>query len=267
MNGSSEMKLVTGAEVGINGDAQVRLALETIAGQGGIATTPQLYDALTARLPVGTALSEQGKSSLRFYVNKVAVEAGYVYPFDKASPGWRITPEGRDYLGVPQIVEIEHVINVDTQQVEAKPSNSAKGAAFEKYVLKLLKQMYPFYTWYHQGLHKQNERGLDFIGDRIGDRRGEQRIGVQVKFHAQNNALTQDEWLKFLAGCFTRRVSAALLITTGRLTGAQRREAGEADVTVIEGRDEVTRIAGLHSVEAFDLFDDGVDQLDSSPTF
>ncbi len=34
----------------------------------------------------------------------------------------------------------------------------------------------------------------------------------------------------------------------------QRREAGDASILVIEGRDEVTRIATLHGVEAFELF-------------
>lgn len=46
----------------------------------------------------GIQLSDQGRASLRRYVNYNAVEAGYVYPYDKDNPGWRITPEGKRYL-------------------------------------------------------------------------------------------------------------------------------------------------------------------------
>jgi hypothetical protein len=68
----------------------------------------------------------------------VAVKAGYIYPFDKGSPGWRITPEGRDILSSPP-VSSEEVINVDTQLLEVRQSNSTRGAAFELYILELLK--------------------------------------------------------------------------------------------------------------------------------
>lgn len=112
-------------------------------------------------------------------------------------------------------------------------------------------------TWYHQGRDKRRERGVDFVGNRLGDARGEPAsIGVQVKFHKASNAPTEREWLKFLAGCFARRLDAAVFVTTGRLTGEQRREAQEARVIVIEGRDEVSRLAAQHSVERFELFDD-----------
>jgi hypothetical protein len=79
---------------------------------------------------------------------------------------------------------------------------------------------------------------------------------VQVKFHAPNNAPTETEWLKFLAGCFARRVESAVFITTGRLTGEQRREAQEARVVVIEGRHEVSRHAERYAVPQFDLFEE-----------
>jgi hypothetical protein len=247
---------VTGAEAGLSGEAQIKVALEAIAARGGTATTLELYDALESRLN-GRHLSLQGKSSLRFYVNKVAVKAGYLRPFDRESPGWHITPEGRGYLeSLAAPVITEEVINLDTQQPEQKPVNTVRGTAFELYVLKLLKVMYPHYAWYHQGIHKYNERGLDFLGDRIGDSAGAPVIGVQVKFHAPNNALPQLEWLKFLAGCFARRLDVAIFITTGRMTGEQRREAAEAKVKVIESRDEVIRIATLHGIETFELFNE-----------
>ena len=97
---------------------------------------------------------------------------------------------------------------------------------------------------------------MDFVGTRLGDANNEARsIGVQVKLHKPNNAPTQDEWLKFLAGCFARRVESAIFVTTGRLTSAQRREAQEAKVIVLEGEPEISRLAGLHHVAPFELGD------------
>jgi Restriction endonuclease len=125
------------------------------------------------------------------------------------------------------------------------------------YIVRVLRAAYPNYAWYHQGRDKRRERGVDFVGNRLGDARGEPAsIGVQVKFHKASNAPTEREWLKFLAGCFARRLDAAVFVTTGGLTGEQRREAQEARVIVIEGRDEVSRLAAQHSVERFELFDD-----------
>jgi hypothetical protein len=214
------------------------------------------YDALDNKLKEkGWKLSEQGRASLRFYVNRVAVKAGYVYPHDKNNHGWRITPKGRDFL--KQVLpEPEKVVNADTQVEEDAPSNVVKGEAFELYILNLLKAIYPYYVWYHQGNHKKHERGLDFIGDRIGHSKDDPKsIGVQVKFHAEKYTPTQIEWLKFLSGCFARRVESAIFITTGRLSAEQRREAGEANVIVVESREEVTRLAALYQIPKFDLFD------------
>jgi hypothetical protein len=115
--------------------------------------------------------------------------------------------------------------------------------------------MYPYYSWYHQGLRKRNERGLDIIGDRVGTQGNDPgTIGVQVKLHDANNAPTEVEWLKFLAGCFARRISRALFVTSGRLTSEQRREADEAGVIIIEGQEEIGRLANLYNIAQFELF-------------
>ena len=59
-----------------------------------------IYEAIEARIrPNGFTLSNQGRASLRFCVNRVAVQAGYIYPYDKEHRGWRVTPEGRDANG------------------------------------------------------------------------------------------------------------------------------------------------------------------------
>lgn len=92
-------KFVTASEAGINGDEQVKIALETMAANNGIAQTRQIYMAVEAVLKEkGFGLSSQGKASLRFFVNKVAVNEGYVYPSDRRISGWRITPQGRAHI-------------------------------------------------------------------------------------------------------------------------------------------------------------------------
>lgn len=263
----NELRQATGFEAGLSGDDQIRIALERMIERGGEARMPELYDALEARIrPKGFVLSKQGRASLRFFVNRVAVQAGYVYPHDKEHPGWRVTPEGREFAGASPATG-ELAVNVDTGTEVRLLPNSAQGAAFERWVLVLLRAAYPYYAWYDQGRHKATERGLDFVGTRLGDSNNEAKsIGVQVKLHQPNNAPTQDEWLRFLAGCFARRVDSAIFVTSGRLTGAQRREAQEAKVTVLEGADEIARLARLHGVEPFQLVErETSDEPDSNP--
>lgn len=88
---------VTGFQAGLSGDEQIRIALREIAGRGGKAEMPDLYAAVERHMN-GQRLSAQGRASLRFFINKVATEAGYIYPHDPDNPGWRITPEGRELL-------------------------------------------------------------------------------------------------------------------------------------------------------------------------
>lgn len=251
---TQHLRQATGFEAGFSGDEQIRVALRRIIERGGEAQMADLYDALEDQVrPLGFTLSDQGRASLRFFVNRVAVEAGYVYPHDKNHPGWRVTPEGREFAGAASQAS-EVAVNVDTGREEGVPSNAARGTAFEKWVLRFLRSAYPHYAWYHQGVHKSTERGLDFVGSRIGDAGDEPRsIGVQVKLHQTSNAPTQTEWLKFLAGCFARRVGSAIFVTTGRLTGEQRREAQEAGVTVVEGVEELRRLTELHHMDPFEL--------------
>lgn len=243
----------TAAQAGLSIDVQIRLALKRIVERGGEAQLADLYDAIESFLnPLGMTLSVNGKATFRHHINRTAVQAGYLYPFDRFHPGWRITPDGREFLDAPSPGD-DVAVNVDTGTEVQVPSNAVRGAAFEHWVLRLLTALYPYYTWYHQGVHRQNERGLDFIGTRLGEANGEPgTIGVQVKLHQPNNAPTEKEWLKFLSGCFARRVGSAIFITSGALSGAQRREAQESGVRVIEGRPEVDRIADLWHVARFD---------------
>lgn len=88
---------MTGAEAGLNGEDQVRIALQAMVDRGGQATVPQIYAAVEAHME-GAILSQQGKDSLRTFINRNAVNKGYVHPYDGKNPVWRITDAGRAWL-------------------------------------------------------------------------------------------------------------------------------------------------------------------------
>jgi hypothetical protein len=245
---------VTGAQAGLSADDQIRIALEAILAHDGLATMQQIYQATDEKL-APRRLSEQGKASLRRLVNSAAVEAGYIYPHDPQNPGWRSTVDGRSFLESP-IAAPEEVVDTHTQAVELRRPSIVFATAFELYMMKVFQRIYPRHAWYHQGKHKTHERGLDLIGTRLGEPDAAPgAIGVPIKLHASDNAPSQLEWLKFPAGCFSRRVDTGIFATSGKLLSEQRREAGEARVIVVEGREEISRIAQLHGIAAFVDFD------------
>ncbi len=125
----------------------------------------------------------------------------------------------------------------------AKGNSAAElGRKFENYVFCLLKARHADFSWTTP--RGPLERGLDFIGNYNSPQEGiQKRIGVQVKFHAATAYPTEQEWLRFLAGCFMRRVDLGLFVTTGKLTGEQGRQAHEAGVEVWQGREEINRVA------------------------
>jgi hypothetical protein len=258
MSGSDTVPTVlTGAAAGLSGDEQVRIALQTIVAQDGVATMEQIRQALVQeverRYP-GATLSDQGYATLRRMVNTNAVQAGYVFKHDPQNPGWRVTAAGREFLQASE-PEPEPVFNAETQAAEMEPPSVVRWAAFELHILDLMVAMHPAHAWYHQGRHTRNERGLDIIGDRVGDS-DLHRIGAQVKLHKPNNEPSENEWQKFLAGCFVRRVHKAVFVTSGSLSSNQRREAGEGNIVVIQGRSEINRFAQQYRLQPFTLYDD-----------
>ncbi len=101
MTKNTAVRYITGSEVGLSGADQIRIALETILRNDGTAQMNQITEALEDalhELDPNNILSDQGKASLRFFVNKVAVNSGYIYKYDPKKPGWRITPKGREYV-------------------------------------------------------------------------------------------------------------------------------------------------------------------------
>jgi hypothetical protein len=215
----------------------------------------EIYDIINQKLEkTSQILSKQGKATLRNLINKYAVLDGYIYPYNKDKPNWHLTNEGKELIET-QGRQKQLVFNTETRKNETETPNVVKGAIFEKYVLGLLKKMHTHYSWFHQGAQKNNERGLDIIANRIGELHSEYKtIGVQIKNHKEIYAPTKDEWLKFLAGCFIRHIDEAIFITTGKLNSEQRREAGEAKITVIEGIEELNRIAKLYNFKSYEEY-------------
>ena len=244
---------LTAAEAGLKKAEIYQIIFKSAFEKGGTITTEEIYNLLNSVLKNNNQiLSTQGKASLRRLINDTAVKDGYIFPFDKENPGWKITPEARELLSTGP-TQSEIVLNTETQQEEIFVSNSVKGALFEKYCLGLLKRIYPYYSWFHQGIQKNNERGLDLIAEKIGELGTEYKsIGVQIKNHQETSSPTEKEWLKFMAGCFVRHIDKAIFITTGRLTSEQRREAGEAKLMIIEGKDELNRIAKEYKYEPYE---------------
>ena len=93
-----EVRAITGVEAGLSSNEQMRIALETIVDNGGMAQITDIYAAVERHMG-GAVLSDQGRASLREYVNRKAVKAGYIYPHDPAVEGWRITQAGREFVG------------------------------------------------------------------------------------------------------------------------------------------------------------------------
>jgi len=251
----ANLQEVTYAQAGLSRDDVYSLLFTEMAKHPDGLDMQSLYKIVNTELAKNSkTLSEQGKTSLRNLVNKGAVLDGFIYPHVIGDEKWRLTNEGKK-LVEQQGKQVENVFNTETEIDEKEISNSVKGTILEKYILGLLKEMHPYYSWFHQGLQKNNERGLDLIANRIGEKQSDYKtIGVQIKNHKETSAPTKEEWLKFLAGCFVRHIEEVIFITTGKLTSEQRREAGEAKITVIEGIDELNRIAKLYNYKTFDEY-------------
>lgn len=123
MSDAAEM---TGAEADLNAERQLQIALRCMVDRGGAADIKQIYEAIQHHMPHGVTLSQQGKDTLRAYVNRTAKEKGWVEPFDPEDGRWRITPEGRAYLDEvePDLgVELENEIpgEIEDNVSENKP--------------------------------------------------------------------------------------------------------------------------------------------------
>ena len=161
---------------------------------------------------------------------------------------WPVQRVRKEAAELARTIEVE--ISVADRTTLASPS--VIGRNFEDFVLRLLRMLIPDHTWDRLGALKHNERGLDFVGRPFGISSDRSVIGVQAKSHAEHHTPTELEWLKFLAGCFTRRVTKALFITTGRLTSEQYREAGESELVTVIAGEELSHLVAKHGLNEFD---------------
>lgn len=102
--------IASAAEVGIGRTEQLRIVLQTMTERDGIAEIQDIYEAIENRMiEKGFRLSDQGKATLRSYINRDAVEAGYVF---KENIGWKITDKGRIFLN--EVIEDDQ----DTEEID-----------------------------------------------------------------------------------------------------------------------------------------------------
>jgi len=85
---------MTGADYGFSGDQQILICLHHMVKSGGSAPISDLYRAVERQM-LGARLSDGGRTSLRFFINKRAVDAGVVHPGYRGQDAWRITDKGR----------------------------------------------------------------------------------------------------------------------------------------------------------------------------
>src|SRR3989304_1800447 len=95
---TNQQAYLTGVEAGLSEIDQMKIALELILKQGGVATTSQIYETVEERLGKNVHLSDQGKHTLRRVINTRAVKATYILPYDKSNPGWQLTKAGEIFI-------------------------------------------------------------------------------------------------------------------------------------------------------------------------
>ncbi|MDR0515611.1 MAG: restriction endonuclease [Fibromonadaceae bacterium] len=253
----NEMTGVTHGEAGLKKEDVYSLVFKEMVKYPDGLTIKDIYKIVNDELAKKSQILSKpaGEKSLRALISNSYERDGFIYPFEEGK-NWRLTNEGKKIVE-QQGKQGEKVTNSKTGGEETEIPNVVKGALLEKYVLGLLKEMHPYYSWFHQGEQKNNERGLDLTAKKIGEGNSKhETIGVQIKNYKETSVLVKEEWTKFLAGCFVRRLEEAIFITTGRLSSDQRREAGEAKITVIEGINELNRIAKLYKYKTYDEYNE-----------
>jgi hypothetical protein len=97
--GEEPLRPVDISGTGLSRPEQLQVVLGRILANDGVAQMRDIYQAVNKRLRAkGLTLSTQGQASLRELVNRYAVREGYVDPYNRKNPGWRITAKGRHLL-------------------------------------------------------------------------------------------------------------------------------------------------------------------------
>lgn len=89
---------MTAADVGLNDERQIQIALQAIVDHGGQASASQLYAAIERYFPVDRTLSPQGRDLLLSLMSGEALQKNYVEDRDGQGALWHITEQGRNFL-------------------------------------------------------------------------------------------------------------------------------------------------------------------------
>ncbi|NNJ11945.1 DUF262 domain-containing protein [Chloroflexales bacterium ZM16-3] len=140
----SDVREMTAVQAGLSSERQIQIALQAIDSLGGQATTEQIYAAITQELPLGIALSQQGRDTLRSLISRDAVERGYIEPYNPDRPGWRIAPDGHEYLRAAQEslgVEAENTFPVDIEPPQPTTSEDQTVRPFDPKLIRVDQRM------------------------------------------------------------------------------------------------------------------------------
>lgn len=179
------MKYVKGTDVGLSGKKQIQIALIAIHNKGGKAEMKDIYDEVENHI-YPNKLSEQGKASLRFFVNKIAVNNGLIYKHDPSNKGWVATKKGLQSVSSNSLERKPNMNNKNNKQIPAMPQFS--GVRHEKVDPDI--QSWKNRPIDHKRIEKyQNDYGMwnDALGDEI--KIAELPDGTQYKFDGSHRCV------------------------------------------------------------------------------
>jgi hypothetical protein len=130
---TTDVREMTAAQAGLSTERQIQIALLEIVDCGGEAGSDQLYKAIERNMPADVVLSQQGYDTLLSLLSCEAVQQGYIEPPAPDRLRWRITAQGRDYIG-----EAQEEIGVEKEEtLPDEPSDIAITKPFNPSAIKV----------------------------------------------------------------------------------------------------------------------------------
>jgi len=158
------IKEVTYKEAGLKKEDVCSLVLKEMKNRPDGLAMKDIYEIINTELAKKSlSLSKQGEATLRNLVNSGLQKEGFIYQLKEENKNWRLTDEGKRIIDQSGEREVFNTDTGEQEKEEVEMTSVLKGQILEKYVLELLREMYPYYAWYYQGEQKNNERGLDLI--------------------------------------------------------------------------------------------------------
>ena len=86
---TTDVRDMTAAQVGLDTERQIQIALQEIVDRGGEAKSDQLYEAIERNMPADIVLSQQGRDTFCELLNRLSVRASDINVATRdAQHGW-----------------------------------------------------------------------------------------------------------------------------------------------------------------------------------